>query len=82
MRPELKKLLLEKLYHGEENFDKRIRAGDRRKKSTYLANDRRSGLADRRMKFSSLLVQLQDKYQKKLEQPTAESELTPDADHI
>ena len=64
MTLELKKLLLGKLLHGEENFEKRINGGDRRKFSTYLADDKRIGLADRRMNVSDLIKQIQDKYNK------------------
>jgi len=64
MTLELKKLLLGKLLHGEENFEKRINGGDRRKIRTYLADDKRTGLADRRMNISDLIKQIQDKYKK------------------
>lgn len=67
MTPELMKLLLGKLLHGEENFEKRINGGNRRKIITYLADDKRVGLADRRMNASDLIKQIQDKYQNKFE---------------
>jgi|OpeIllAssembly_1097287.scaffolds.fasta_scaffold455430_1 hypothetical protein len=67
MTPELKKLLLGKLLHGEENFEKRINGGNRRKIFTYLADDKRIGLADRRMNVSDLIKQIQDKYKNKFE---------------
>jgi len=68
MRPELKKLLFAKLYHGQENPDKRINCGDRRKICTYVAADRRTGVAARRTKVCDLLTRIQDKYHQKFKQ--------------
>jgi hypothetical protein len=64
MTIELKKLLLGKVLYGDENVEKRINGGDRRKFFLFIADDRRIGPADRRMKISDLVKQIQLKFEK------------------
>jgi hypothetical protein len=55
MRPELKKFILEKFNYDQTLIDKRANVFDRRKLRTYIAKDKRSGFADRRIKLSTLM---------------------------
>jgi len=65
MTLELKKLLLGKLLHGDENIERRINGGDRRSICTFIADDRRIGQVDRRMNILDLMQQIQLKFQKR-----------------
>jgi len=55
MRPELKRLLAEKLLAGDPATERRVNPVDRRKVNTYIFHDRRCGLADRRADTSNLI---------------------------
>ena len=55
MRNELRRLLFEKMLANDTADDRRINIVDRRRLKTYIANDRRSGLANRRAKDSVLM---------------------------
>ena len=63
MRKEIGKLLLEKMLTDDSAGDRRINSVERRKLKTYLSNDRRSGLADRRAKVSELIKRFLFGYQ-------------------
>jgi hypothetical protein len=58
MRSDLKKFILEKLTYDQTLIDKRANVFDRRKLRTYIAKDKRSGFADRRIKLSALMENL------------------------
>lgn len=55
MKPELMRLLTEKLLAGDAATDRRVNPVDRRRMNTYIYPDRRSGLADRRADTSELV---------------------------
>ena len=55
MKPELKRLLAEKLLSGDPAAERRVNPVERRKMNTFIAPDRRSGLADRRAAPSELM---------------------------
>ena len=55
MREELKRLLLERLLIDGAAADERANHRDRRRLNTYIFDDRRSGLADKRAKNSELI---------------------------
>lgn len=66
MTQALKKLLLEYLLHGENNIERRVNGGDRRRTYTFVLEDRRIGSPDRRMGVSDLLNRIQHKYKRQL----------------
>jgi hypothetical protein len=55
MREELKRLLAEKLLIDDLETERRVNHIDRRRLNTYIFDDRRSGLADKRAKNSELI---------------------------
>jgi hypothetical protein len=55
MREELKRLLTEKLLIDDPETDRRFNTIDRRKLPTYIFDDQRSGLANRRADTSELI---------------------------
>ncbi len=55
MKPELKRLLAEKLLAGDSATERRVNPVDRRRMNTYIIPDRRSGLADRRADTPELI---------------------------
>ena len=55
MREELKRLLVESLIIGDALADRRVNSRDRRRLKTFVFCDRRSGLADKRVKNSELI---------------------------
>ena len=56
MRRELVKFILRKRFDSDSDVDRRINIYDRRKLSTYIENDRRSGVDDRRGSILKLIA--------------------------